>query len=170
MSRLLLFLSALAPGFIVSGIRLLSVELLTGIFTIILGCYLLVSGILVIKFRRQDVEPRPVEITQVSDESYQVPTYLLTFIFPFMFIELHDFWNAFAYFVIVVFVAFLLSKTDLSLVNPALLLAGYHMYSVQLSGGDDITLISKSRPRVGSQLVCFPLAGRLYIDSLRNED
>lgn len=157
-----LFLSSLAPACLVVGVRLLGSEWLWGAALLLCGALLFPVAYLVLRARRS-VTPKPIKIGEIRDESYQVPTYLLTFIFPFLFIDIEDVWNAASYIVLILFVAILLFRSDLSLVNPALLMLGYHIYAIQAEGGEDLLLISKARPRVGLSISATLLSGHTYL-------
>lgn len=161
-TRLWLFLSSLAPACLVVGIRLLGSEWLWGAVLLLCGALLFPVAYFVLRTRRS-VTPKPVKVSDIRDESYQVPTYLLTFIFPFLFIDIEDFWNAASYIVLILFVAILLFRSDLSLVNPALLMLGYHIYVIQAEGGEDLLLITKTRPRVGLSISATLLSGHTYL-------
>ncbi len=157
-----LFLSSLAPACVVLGIRLLGSERLLGTAFLLCGLLLFPIAYLVLKTRRS-VTPKPIKVSEIRDESYQVPTYLLTFIFPFLFIDIENYWNAASYIVLILFVSILLFRNDLSLVNPALLMLGYHIYVIQAEGGEDLLLISKARPRTGLSLSASHLSGHTYL-------
>lgn len=162
MTRIWLFLSSLAPACLIVGVRLLGGDWRWGAILILVGVLLFPVAYLVVKTRRS-VTPKPITTSEIRDESQQVPTYLLTFIFPFLFIDVADSWNAAAYAVLILFLALLLFHSDLSLVNPALLAMGYHIYTVQAEGGETLLLISRTRPSAGMNVAVVPLSGGTYL-------
>lgn len=166
MARVLLFLSSLAPVFLIVGIRLLGSIAAVGIGIVVLGVVLFCVALLVF-VKRGKVTSRPIVVTGIRDESYQIPIYLLTFVFPFLFIELKNSWDAAAYIVLILLVLLLLFRTDLSLVNPVLLVLGYHIYAVEAAGGEDLLLIAKNRPRVGGHILGTLLSGNTYLLDLQ---
>lgn len=162
MTRFLLFVSSLAPAVLVVGIRLIGETPFGGMLTILTGILLFPLSYFVLRLRRS-VTPKPIKVVEVADENFQILTYVLTFIFPFLFIDIGDTWNAVAYVVLILFVLVLLIRSDLSLVNPALLVIGYHIYSLRAEGGEDLILISKFKPRLGQALSARKLSGHVYL-------
>ena len=162
MTRFWHFISSLSPAVLVVGIRLLGTELCYGFALIAIGILLLPLAFLVLR-TRQSVTAKPITVIHSRDESQQVPTYLLTFVFPFLFIDVNNQWNALAYFVLIILIALMLFRSDLSLVNPAILIRGYHIYEVQSEGGEDLLLIARTRPKGGEHLSVRLLSGHFYL-------
>ena len=162
MTRILLFVSSLAPAVLIVGIRLIGLDPFWGVLLIAIGIALFPLAYLVLKARRA-VTPKPVRVADVSDENFQILTYVLTFIFPFLFIDISDMWNAVAYVVLILFVVVLLIRSDLALVNPALLIIGYRIYAVRAEGGEELILISRLKPRRGNTLAATPISGQMYL-------
>ncbi len=161
MTRIWLFISALAPALLVVGFRLVASHRFIGIALFALATVAILTVFFILK-ARSSVVPRLFVISESRDETQQVPTYLLTFIVPFLFVDINDWGNAAAYSVLIVLIAILLYRTDLSLVNPALLALGYHIYSIRDGGGHESLIVSRTRPRVGASIAAVPLSGHIY--------
>ncbi|WP_460870312.1 hypothetical protein, partial [Nocardioides pakistanensis] len=88
----------------------------------------------------------PVDQGSVADESAQIPGYLLTFVFPFVFLDASDWRDGVAWALFAVLAAALVVTTDLVLVSPVLLLAGYRIYRVETTSGYAGIMLSSFRP------------------------
>jgi hypothetical protein len=111
---------------------------------------------------RRNVEARPMTVASVRDESAQVPAYLLTYVFPFAFATVDKGSAVWAYVVFGGLLLILLLRTDLSAVNPALLAAGVHSYSVVTKAGQTVTLIARKAPLPGSEILANQVAGGVF--------
>ncbi|QNN52315.1 hypothetical protein [Nocardioides mesophilus] len=109
------------------------------------------SMILLLRARGTTNE-QPYELIAVDDESAQVPAYLLAFVFPFVFVTGADWRDAVAYGAFAVLVGLLVLRTDLVLVQPVLLAAGYHLYKVQTTSGFGGIMLSSVRPQAGQTI------------------
>lgn len=145
MTRFLLFLSSLAPGVVVVSMRHLGDHTCAGVIGIAIGVLFTILGMLTIRTRGK-TKPIPTELAQLKDETYQIPTYLVTFILPFLFVEVKDLATIGAYGVFILLVATILYKNDISIVSPALLIRGFRLYDAVDSEYRNITVISKSPP------------------------
>lgn len=162
MTRFWLFLSSLSPGLLVASIRYAGEDLCLGLIGITLSLILTPVGLWTIK-SRNTTTPIPTQVNTIKDETYQVPTYLITFIFPFLFIDIDNISTLIAYAVFMLFVAVVLFRSDISVVNPGLLIASYRLYDAQDIEGKSITIISKSKPRLNGYENLFYLSGNVYL-------
>src|SRR5699024_8631546 len=113
------------------------------------GSYLLVMG-------RKRIGVIPISPKNVQDETMQIPTYLITFIFPFLFIsDTPSCSTIVAYACFLVFLLALLFRTDMAIVNPALLIAGYHVYTVE-TDSDIKYVIAKGSLRIKNDFHAYP--------------
>lgn len=108
---------------------------------------------------RQSTNAQPFTLTNVDDESAQVATYLITFVFPFLFLDLGTWRDVVACVGFAALTAALVLTTDLVLVSPTLLLAGYHLYKVTSSSGFSGIMLAKKRPAVGQTVMAVRLPG-----------
>lgn len=162
MTRLLLFLSSLSPGVVVASTRYLGDSMVGGALGIAVGVVLMPLGLLVIRSRKK-TEAIPTELSSIKDETYQVPTYLITFVLPFLFVSSQDVQTLIAYVLFIMFVAAILTKSDISIVNPGLLVANYRMYDVVDQEDRSLTVISRTSPRLTQFENLRHLSGRVYL-------
>lgn len=169
MTRVLLFLSSLSPGVVVVAIRYLEQDWWLGAIGFLVGVLLMPIGLLAVH-QRGKVIPIPTQFRERRDETYQVPTYLVTFILPFLFVELQSLYSVAAYLVFIAFVATILSKIDISIVNPGLLIFGYRLYDMIGCAGERVTVISKTRPSLTTFENLRPLSGDLFLLESKESD
>ena len=142
--------------------RTLADSVAVGVIGIVIGAILMPLGLIAISLRKKNM-PIPKELTAVADETYQVPTYLVTFVLPFLFVDIQNIPALVAYAMFVIFVALILAKSDISIVNPGLLIGNYRMYDAVDSQGQSLTVIAIRTPRVSEYQEMFHLSGRVYL-------
>jgi hypothetical protein len=127
-----------------------------------------VASVLLLLLSRSGTNAQPFQLTSVKDESSQVPGYLLTFVFPFMFMDVNSWREGAAWGLFALLTATLVLGTDLVLVSPVLLLAGYHLYRVDTSSGFAGILLSSRRPIRGQTIEAVRLPrGALKLTSIQ---
>lgn len=161
MTRLLLGLSSLAPLVGIVAIRMIDVDAAWAISLGVIAILFAVSLPVVLIARRGAVE-RPFRIESVQDDSPQVPAYLLTYVFPFAFASVDGPATMWAYLVFSLLLLVLLARTNLGLVNPILLAAGFHTFAATTSSKRTITLISRSTPAANSSVVAHHIVGNAF--------
>lgn len=162
MTRLLLFLSSLSPGIVVASIRYIGESACWGTVGVVAGALLMPLGLLTIRSRKK-TNTIPTELSSIRDETYQVPTYLITFVLPFLFVGIQDVQTLVSYVIFILFVSAILTKSDISIVNPSLLIANYRMYDVVDKEERSLTIISRTTPRITQFENLRHLSGRLYL-------
>lgn len=150
LAKPILFLSSLSPGLLVVAFRLLPESLLLGLIVLACSVVLFPAGLITTWIRSRQ-PPTLIHVVAVKNQTFQVPTYVMTFIFPFLFINVDDLWTVAAYAVFLVLIGLLLSKSDVSIVNPGLILRGYQLFVATVEGENkgqtrDIMIISKEPP------------------------
>ena len=169
LTRLWFFLAALAPGILVLLIQLVPT------FGWIAWSGIVATSLLVILPQmfyglRRKVNPEPLMPIAVDDVTEQIPIYLITYVFPFVFFDTKSSGYtlvSYAIFGIILFA--LLFRTELSLVAPTLLVLGYRVYLVKIKSRDQIYLISRNEPIVCSQLCAHHISSNLYLSSKEKE-
>lgn len=160
MTRTSIFLSSFAP---LLGIFALRASHQHRWLTITLVVLMLVStALLVVAIRvRENTTTQVIEIGDPTDESPQVPTYLLTYVFPFIFASTDRWQDAAAYAVFAALLVLLLWQSDAALINPLLLAVGFRLY-VFSRGGDRVIIVSRERLRNGSRVIAYQLSPDAY--------
>lgn len=162
MGRFLLLFTALSPAFLIASIRIIPSHPWVGYIGIVLGLLMFPAAWLLLG-KRSDVTPHVFTPISVHDESDQIPTYLVTFVFPFLFVtDSPSVYTTAAYVLFATFLIFLLYRADISVVNPALLIRGFHVYGVETETGS-IYLISRRRPMVATHMEACRVSGNLYM-------
>lgn len=169
MTRTLLFMSSLSPGVLVASVRALGQNQSLGVIGIIVGVILMPLGFITIKIRDK-AKPIPTELRSMKDQTYQVPTYLVTFVLPFLFIDAKNIATLVAYAIFILFVALILSKSDISLLNPGLLLLNYRLFDATDKCGRNLTVISRVAPRMSGYESLRHLSGRVYLLEQKGSD
>lgn len=161
LTRLRLLAGSLAPGALIVAIRISKSYPWASAVLASLGMVAVVST-LVLLARRSAIPEQPFTLLKVSDKNDQVPTYLLTFVFPFLFLQAGGAREVIAYVAAGLFAALLVSRTSLLVANPILLAAGYGLYEVETTsrGGTDLILSSK-KPIEGQTVGAVPIFGRI---------
>lgn len=168
MGRVYFFASALSPAIIIASIRAFAligswawVGISVGILSFAMTGVLLAS--------RGRVSARVVEAVSVRDRTLQIPSYLITFVYPFLFLsESASSYTLLAYLVFGLLLGLLLIRTDIGLVNPTLLLFGYSLFEVETEF-DILIVISKRRLMKNEPLKVHLISRNLYILAKRSE-
>lgn len=162
-TRLLLFGSSLAPALIIAGLRLWDAQ--RHLSLVLCGAGLVAFLLTpVVLFLRRKAGRQQLTVSDVKDESGQVPTYLLTFVFPFLFLSAQMSKPLIvAYVTFAVFMGLLLYRTPLALINPAMLIAGYRVFSLNVAGEGGAYVLAKEPPLESQPCYVKRVAGGLYI-------
>lgn len=110
---------------------------------------------------RSGLTLQSVVVSDTSDESPQIPTYLLTYVFPFVFVTADRWQDGAAYAVFAALVGLLLWQSDAAYINPLLLVAGFRLY-VFSRGPDRVLIVSRKRLRDGSRVLAYQLSSSAY--------
>jgi hypothetical protein len=152
--------SAFVPGLLIVAVRVWNINntlVWSGLLVLAAGAATLSLSLLL--GARATTNAQPLKITELEDESAQVPAYLLTYVFPFVFLDLEDRRDAVAYFLFALLLIILILRTDLWKVNPLLLLSGYHTYVVQRGNGTKSVMFARARPERGETVQVVNLTG-----------
>lgn len=165
MLRLRLLAGAWSPAAFLLALRLSEEYPAWTVGLALVGLAAVVSVLLLIH-ARSATNAQPFQLTSVEDESSQVPGYLLTFVFPFVFLDVSSWREGVAWVIFAALTAMLVVATDLVLVSPILLIAGYHLYRVETSSGFSGILLSSRRPVRGETVEAVQLSsGALKLTS-----
>ena len=157
MLRARLVASSYAPMLFMLGIRLAADYPIWAIICAVVG-FLLVVDVLALTLRRSRLAPSPFELIAVKDETAKIPAYLLTYLFPFVFLRDVNRVDLLVYCVFFLLVVVVALNTQLVLVNPFLLMLGLHLYDVETRHGLRTLLLSAEEPRVGQTIQAVPFA------------
>ncbi|OYO12068.1 hypothetical protein CGZ98_07715 [Enemella evansiae] len=156
-------MSSLAPALVIAGLRLLDAQRCLSVSLLVAGGVAFGLTPLVLALRRK-AGRQELNVANVKDESAQVPTYLLTFVFPFLFLSGQMGTSmVIAYVVFALFMALLLYRTPLALINPAMLVVGLRVFSVEVAGQGAAYIISRDAPLPSAPTCVKRVAEGLYL-------
>lgn len=157
--RFRLAASAFVPGLLIAAIRLWDISTVPWWSLALAATAVVATTSLALLIRaRSTLNAQPATVRGVEDESHEVPAFLLTYVFPFVFLSVANWRDAVAYAVFGVILLVLIFRTRIWKVNPLLLLTGLHTYSVQIDGTSDIVLFARSRPSDGQTIQVVTLS------------
>jgi hypothetical protein len=160
-TKFALLSSSLVPIFVVLAIRLSGKQCHTAAALVVISIALTALLIVVLQARRRTTA-QPFAVDTIRDESQQIPAYLLTYIFPFLFLSVGGWRDVAAFLVFALLVLILLFRTDLALVNPLLLATGFHLYSLTTTSGKCLILVAKDKPSPGQSILAVRLSDTTY--------
>lgn len=161
MTRFALLASSLVPALLVLVIRMRTTHNVVAMILLIASLLLIVMLARAVR-ARSTTSAQPFTTEIVTDESEQVPAYLLTYVFPFLFLTFDDGADMIACAIFASLVLVLVYRTDLALVNPLLLIVGFHLFRVQTNSGGSLTLVSKVRPLKGQTFTAVKICEGTY--------
>jgi hypothetical protein len=159
-TRLSFFLSSFAPLLGIFALRASKENLwltITLVAVMVAVTLLLVGAMQV----RSTVTLQSLVVRDPSDESPQIPTYLLTYLFPFIFASTNGWQDVAAYAVFAALLALLLWQSDAALINPLLLAVGFRLY-VFSRGNERVIIVSRKRLSDGSRVLAYQLSPNAY--------
>lgn len=163
MVRVTMFLGSLTPAFILLGVRNYADENLgfMGIF-ILLSALSIFCSVTTLKIA-EGKTPMVKKITEFKDEGVQIPTFLITFIFPFMIMDFNPSSSTFYQQIIFVLILLLiLIRIKFSYINPIFLILGYHVYDAKTSSNEGVLVVSKTIPRLNENLNFSKMTDNIY--------
>jgi hypothetical protein len=161
MTRFALLSSGLVPALLVLTIRAFHSNRLASAILFIASLALTVMLARAMA-ARDTINPQPFAVEAIEDESVQVPAYIVTYVVPFLFLSINGSADLIACIVFAFFVLVLVYRTDLALVNPLLLIAGFHLFRLHTTAGNYLILIAKTRPLPGQTISAVKLSEKLY--------
>ncbi len=94
----------------------------------------------------------------MRDETAQIPTYVITYLFPLVILDHVTLIDGLVYAMFVALTLVLAARTSLVLVNPVLLLMNQRLFEVETRRGTRALLLSPDEPRVGQVIHAVPFA------------
>ncbi|MGC7873717.1 hypothetical protein ACPUYX_19665 [Desulfosporosinus sp. SYSU MS00001] len=168
--RLILFLSSYAPLLVIFAMQnrfnnyWVSVSLIgIGFISVCFLAYL-------IRFSKKNIEPIHISVQEVNYKDGEAVSYIVTYIIPFIGIDLTSLNNWASLLIMFVILAVLYINSNLLYINPLLNIAGFHIYEVKNVEGATLALISKdSEVRVNEILRAVNLHRNVYLEVKQNE-
>lgn len=159
MIRFRLLCSSLSPLSVILGVRLWS-EHAAVAAALLVAAVASVGSLLLLMRARERLSAQRFTLTTVHDESGQVPAYLVTYLLPFVTLNIAGWDDLLGYLLLAAVLIVLVIRTDLVYVQPVLLALGWHLYRAEVeSGFSEMVLISNRDLRVGHRVVVVGVGG-----------
>ncbi len=151
-TRLILFLSSYAPLFLIIAVRgwkdsrniAIGLAAVAVISVVILFAFLWLA---------EKLAPGKVAVSSVISRDGDAMSYIVTYLLPFLAVKLNDPTDVFSLGVVLFVIGLLYVNSNMIHTNPALNIAGYHIFEIEDSNGKTTALICKrSYVRVGAEL------------------
>ena len=146
MIRFRLLCSSLAPLLLILGVRLWKDhwEVAAALVAAAIGAAM---SLMLLMRSRESLSSQNYVLNNVHDESGEIPAYLVTYLLPFVTLNIAG-WNDFVGYLLLA--AVLVVLVD---VQPLLLAVGWHLYRVEVQGGYEArVMISGYRLRTGQSV------------------
>ncbi|ALG86375.1 hypothetical protein [Gordonia phthalatica] len=160
MTRIRLLAASMTPLLAILAIRVWSAQCLV---SVILAGIALISVVSLIGFMhaRKGLGTNTQTLAAVEDQTDQIPAYLVTYLLPFVILTVSGWLDIVAYALLAAVLILVIIQTDLIYVQPLLLIAGWHLYRVDISNGygREYILISKNKLYPGQSVDTVSLGG-----------
>lgn len=111
---------------------------------------------------RQRLSAQRFTLTRVRDESGEVPAYLVTYLLPFVTLNIAGWADLVGYLLLSAVLIILVVRTDLIYVQPVLLAIGWHLYRAEVENGySEVVFVSNLDLRVGHRVVAVGLGSHV---------
>lgn len=159
MIRFRLLCSSLSPLLVILGVRLWSAHTVVAA-TLLVAAVASVGSLLLLMRARERLSAQRYTLTTVHDESGQVPAYLVTYLLPFVTLNIAGWDDFFGYLLLAAVLIILVVRTDLVYVQPVLLAIGWHLYRAEVENGfSEMVFISNRDLRVGHRVAVVGVGG-----------
>lgn len=162
-SRLLLFLSSYAPLLAILAIRNWDQRLIA--FPLVGLALISIAWILGFLRVARGFAPVTVEVARSSSRDADVVSYIVSYILPFLAIDVAKLEDVLSLSVLLAVIALLYVHSNLIYVNPVLAALGYHLTELEENNGKVTTLISHQRYiRPGERLKVVPVGDFISLE------
>lgn len=146
--RFSLFLSSYFPLTLIFFVLFVEKNVWESISILALGLVGLAGMLLYIKSARR-FNSQSVRIDRVQRRDSEAMSYVVSYIIPFLSVPFSGWQQGLALGVFFVMLAILYVNSGMIHINPTLNLMGFHIYEVDLPGGESASLIARHRVRKG---------------------
>ncbi len=158
--KFLLFLSSYIPLFIVLGFLHYTNEVFVIGIAVVIIITLIFLGLLFKLAGR--IGSYPSKITGFKDINDMSLEYIITYIFPLLFLNYTDFGVVAGLLIIFVMIAYIYIRSDLIYMNPILNLLGYNIYKGVVDERNIIIISKRDAKDIGRQKI-VRLANKVYL-------
>ena len=164
-TRLLLFLSAYTPLFLIMAVKYGLTHRIFG------GCLIAISilsiALLLLYLRAAGaMGVDRVVVGKISGKDTEAMSYIVTYLIPFLDIKIDEPTSAISLFLLFLVVGILYVHSNLIYINPTLNLLKYHLFEIELEGGKTCALLSKrSFVERGSTISVISLGDQIFLEA-----
>ncbi|MBA7696223.1 hypothetical protein ES703_104866 [subsurface metagenome] len=164
LARLILVVSGYFPLFLILTVRYFHEYKEWALVPTLIGVIALLGLVLFFNWTRAS-EPIPTTINDIQRRDSEVVTYLLTYIFPFLNVDISNIPAAASLGIFFTVLIILNVSANIVHINPMLNLAGFHIYKVRFDGKEEQTLLTR-RPRLleGTAVRLIFLSDEVYLE------
>lgn len=129
---------------------------------------LVTLGLLIYLRKAQRLTPVPIAIKQVSTRSGETMSYLVSYLLPFLGVDLSQLNDAISMTILLVVIGIIYVNSHLIYINPVLNLFGFNLFEVETEEGKVCTLLSHHRYlKKGTQLGVVKLGNYVLMEKKR---
>ena len=156
--RILLFLSSYFPLLLIFTIQNFKKFGEMALVPVIVGTIALLGLATFMRWVRGSADRREV-VVSVQRKDSEVMSYIVTYIIPFLGLDLSSFANQFSLCLFFFMLMIIYINTNLIHINPMLNMAGYHIYEIENNDGEIQTIISKKSRLVNKDKLRLVMIG-----------
>jgi hypothetical protein len=165
--RVLLFLSSYFPLTLIFAVQLLlrnRPEWAAAALT--LGTIGLLGISIYLRVART-LNPITIKVEIVRRRDGEAMSYIVSYLLPFLTMSSGSIGDAIGLVIFLIVLGILYINSDMIHINPMLNVAGWHVYEVEMAGGEIGTLISKRRVRRGKDASVVQMGQDIYLEPER---
>lgn len=156
--RILLFLSSYFPLFLIFTIQNYSKYGNRALIPVTIGTIALIGLSIFMWWVRGSADRREV-VVSVQRKDSEVMSYIVTYIIPFIGLDLSSFANLFSLCLFFFMLMIIYINTNLIHINPMMNMVGYHIYEIENNSGTIQTIISKKSRMVRNDKLKLVMIG-----------
>lgn len=143
-TRVVLFLSSYTPLFLIMAVKYGSANRYFALAMVLLGA---ISILLLLFYLKQSsrLAVDHVIVEKISGKDTEAMSYIVTYLIPFLDIKIDELSSSLSLLLLFLVVGVLYVHSNLIYINPTLNLMKYHLFEIELEGGNTSALLSKRR-------------------------
>lgn len=139
--KILFFISAYSPLFIILAIRNIDDSSLLN-FNNYLACFLILISLISLWFvkffldQQQEIQPEQFEIVEIEDKTGELSTYILTYLVPFLTINLHSKKDIFSLLIFIYIIGLIYVNSNMIYINPVIMIFKHKILELRVKKDD----------------------------------
>lgn len=161
-TRILLFISSYIPLFIIFVLQYYGKYGNITLAPLILGFLAIIFLLSYV----ENTETRPLSIEKVTSKDADVMSYIVTYIFPFLSIDLSNSMSLLSLGIFFFVLGVLYISSNMLYINPTLNLLGYHIFEIEDEDSVQIVICRRSKLKSGDNLNIVMIGNDLGMERL----